>query len=176
MLPRTVPLSKRMIFTGIFFSLFTILLIYGIYFISTNTIYMEDNTVMPFYFKIIFISVFSIILLGTLFITFPFIKRIITKTGAMTIDKDGIHNTFICFGLFAFTTIIKINFIPWTALKPSFLNPEHYDIDKKSLPLIKAGFLAKILLKITGYNISIAKISKPEFDEYLTMYQNPIHI
>ncbi len=169
----TVSLSVRMIILCSMFSFFGLIILYGIFFILTQQIYMEDDTLMPIYFKLIFAVFASVVELGILFMVFPIWKRVFTKTGAMTITSRGIENTFTLFNLFAFWTILKINYIPWNAMVLDEKD-ETICIEFDLLPKESCGKLARFLL-LGGFNYGVGKIEFKEIKDYrdkaLEMYQ-----
>lgn len=169
-----VPLAGSMKMFCWLFSAFGVFILYGIYVLLTQQIYMEDDTVMPFYFKLLFVVVAFIVELGIIFMVFPFWKRIIKKTGAMTITSRGIENTFALFNLFAFWTIFKINYIPWNAMILDE-NDETICIDFNLLPKKACGRIARILL-LGGFNYSIGKISFKELKDYRDSALETYHI
>ena len=159
-----VPLAVNMKILCGLFSIFGIVILYGIFILLTQQIYMEDDTVMPLYFKLIFVVVAFIVELGIIFMVFPLWKRIIKKTGAMTITSRGIENTFTVFNMFAFWTIFKIDFIPWEAMDLDPTN-ETITMNFEFLPKQACGKIARLLL-IGGFNYNIGKISFKEIKEY----------
>lgn len=159
-----VPLTGSMKVGCGLFSVFGIIILYGIYVLLTQQIYMEDDTVMPFYFKLIFVIIAFIVESGIIFMVLPLWKRIIKKTGAMTITSRGIENTFTVFTLFAFWTTFKIDFIPWEAMDLDSTN-QIITINFEFLPKQACGKIARLLL-ISGFNYNIGKISFNEIKEY----------
>ncbi len=169
-----VPLSRRMLLFCGLFTLFGFVLFYGTIFMLTQPIYMEDDILMPFFLKLI-VTIFELVIeLGIIFMVFPFWKRIIKKTGAMTITSRGIENTFALFNLFAFWTIFKINYIPWNAMILDE-NDETICIDFNLLPKKACGRIARILL-LGGFNYSIGKISFKELKDYRDSALETYHI
>lgn len=159
-----VRLSPRMIVLCLLFTFFVLVIGYGIVFMNTHTIYMDDGT-MPVFFKVFMTAVCAVIEAGLLFMVIPMWKRIF-KDGAMTLTKEGIENTFILFTLLAFWTTFKIRFIPWNALIADESDDDGYLVDVKLLPPGSVGAVAKFLLKITGFNFQIGKIKKEDIEVY----------
>lgn len=161
---KKVPLTGRILVLCGMFSVFALIIFYGIIVLCTQTIYMEDDTVMPIYFKIMFSAVAIVVETGILFMIFPIWKRIIKKTGAMTLTKYGIENTFTIFNFLAFWTIFKINIIPWNAMEFDSLS-QTISIERDRLPEGSCNKIAGLLL-IAGFNFSIGKITFEEIKAY----------
>ncbi|MCH5192033.1 MAG: hypothetical protein J1F23_07700 [Oscillospiraceae bacterium] len=164
--PIKIRLSRRMIALCVMFTLFALLIGYGIFKMSSQTIYMGDGTPMPLYFKAIFIALEVIIEIGALFMIVPMWKRIFARNGAMTLTEAGIENTFMLFTVFAFWTTLPIRFIPWTALQVNKLDANSYTVDIEQLPKGSVGKLAKMRLKITGFEFRIGQIEAENFEHY----------
>ena len=160
-----IRLSCRMVLFCILFTLFTLIIGYGIIVINTQTIYMEDDTPIPLFLKLIITAVTAVVETGLLFMIIPLWKRIF-KDGAMTLTHDGIENTFMLFTLLAFWTTMRIRFIPWTALKADESDENGYAIDVEQLPPGSVGSVAKLMLKITGFYFRIGRIKKEELEHY----------
>lgn len=84
---------------------------------------------------------------------------------AFTIDEKGIHNTLTFVYVFAFAIVVPIKFIPWTSLNKKW---SIADDDSAYIRLdtneVKAGALAKLILKVRGYGFCNGFIRR-KFDE-----------
>ena len=164
--PIKIRLSRRMIALCVVFTLFALLIGYGIIKMSSQTIYMADGAPMPWYFKAIFIALEIVIEVGALFMIVPMWKRIFTGDGAMTLTETGIENTFMLFTVLAFWTTLQIRFIPWTALQVNKLDANSYTVDVEQLPKGSIGKFAKTRLKISGFEFKIGQIEAEDFEHY----------
>ena len=164
--PIKIRLSRRMIALCVMFTLFALLIGYGIVKMSSQTIYMGDGALMPWYFKAIFIVLEIVIEVGALFMIVPMWKRIFARNGAMTLTETGIENTFMLFTVFAFWTTLRIRFIPWSALQVNKSDANSYTVDVEQLPKGSVGKLAKMRLKISGFEFKIGQIEAEDFENY----------
>ena len=89
---------------------------YGIYFLNTNEILMEDNTPMDIQIKIILTIAIGAAVLSWTFSLFTLIRQAIFGYAFM-IDENGIHTTATAINLLAFIFVIPIKTIPFSAIK-----------------------------------------------------------
>lgn len=88
---------------------------YGLYFLITNEILMENNTPMDVRTKTAFIVIICAVVLSWTISLLTIIRQIILKQ-AFSIDGEGIHNTATAINIFAFIFVIPIKKIPFEAI------------------------------------------------------------
>ena len=162
--PVKIPLSGRIIATCILFSVFALFFIYGAFLLITQDIYMEDDTLMPIGFKVLFMAVLCIVELGILNMVIPLWYRILSGRGAMTLTRDGISDTFFIFTILAFWTTMKVRIIPWDALEYD-AEEKTFSVDIKKLPKKSCNILARFIL-LRGFNYQVGKITGEELYKY----------
>ena len=89
---------------------------YGIYFLNTNTIRMEDNTPMSDDMKLVFTVLLSVVVLSWTISVFVFLRQMFFKQ-AFYMDKNGIQNTVTGVRIFAFILYVPIKEIPYAAIR-----------------------------------------------------------
>lgn len=162
--PVKIPLSGRTIATCILFSVFALFFIYGAFLLITQDIYMEDDTLMPIGFKVLFMTVLCIVELGILNMVIPLWHRILSGRGAMTLTRDGISDTFFIFTILAFWTTMKVRIIPWDAIEYN-AEEKTFSVDIKKLPKKSCNILARFIL-LGGFNYQVGKITGEELYKY----------
>lgn len=88
---------------------------YGIYFLNTNEIRMEDNSPMDSATKALFTVLMSLVGFSWTMSLFALIRQIIAGN-AFCMDKDGIHTTATAVMVLAFIFVIPIKTIPYDAI------------------------------------------------------------
>ncbi|MDO4153939.1 MAG: hypothetical protein Q4E21_03695 [Clostridia bacterium] len=89
---------------------------YGIYFLNTNTIRMEDNTPMSDDMKLVFTVLLSVVILSWTVSVFVLLRQML-RGQAFYMDKDGIHNTITGISIFALLFYVPIKEIPYSAVQ-----------------------------------------------------------
>ncbi len=162
--PIRIPVSKSIIATTVLFTLFAGIIAYGIVFLLTNTILMDDEP-MPFGLKLIFAVLFSVVEIGILNMVIRLWVRIFGKKGAMTLTSRGIEDTFMIFTVFAFWTVLPIRCIPWEAISEFGKEENMLLVDASKLSSENAGFFARIMLRFGGFSARVGKITEQEIFE-----------
>ena len=138
-----------------FLILFLIILILGIrveYLALTGQIVDENGEKLGFLWTFIPVAVITPILLLYLTSFINMLKLFIRNEGCgLKISDEGIENTAVMLKLFAFVFVLSVKQIPWESVKyyTSNDNMPSIRVDTKQ---VQAGFFAKIILKILGYN------------------------
>lgn len=133
-----------------------------------NQIAMEDGP-MSLPMRILFICV---ILLVSSSYFISFINMIIVlfknKGAAFIMDEAGIHNCLTCTIVFAFIFVRKVDFIPREALSNIHKDGKYLKATVNT-KLIKASPIAKLLIKISGFNFGANFVSpKVDYDEIIS--------
>lgn len=89
---------------------------YGLWFINTETIHMEDGSVMGNDFKLIASAVMGAAVLSWTFSLVTVIRQIFSGC-AFTISEEGVCNTYCAVSFLAFIFVIPIKRIPYSAIK-----------------------------------------------------------
>lgn len=109
-----VKLNKKYYIVTILMAALVIFVWYGIYFLNTNQLMIEDDP-MTDNEKITFTIMFTAVaVIWTL--SFIIMVRQIFLGYAFSMDIDGIHNTLNCTMLFAFIFVSPIRRIPFSAI------------------------------------------------------------
>lgn len=82
---------------------------------------------------------------------------------AFEITPDGIENTFVYANVFAFMFFRRVRLIPWSAVIAIESENEGFTL-RVSKEEVKAGFVAKALLRLLGYSFAKGFIS-PELSK-----------
>lgn len=162
--PIKIRLTGRMILMCLLFTLFSLVIGYGILFISTQTVVMEDGAPIPAFLKIFIVAAATVVEIGLLFMVVPLWQRIFGR-GAMTLTENGIEDTFVIFTVFAFWTTLKIRLIPWSSLLP-LEDGSGYSIDPKLLPKVGISPITRLMLSIFGFNFTVGKVDGKELEQY----------
>lgn len=88
---------------------------YGIYFLNTNEILMEDNSAMASGTKALFTALMSIVAVSWTMSLFALLRQIIVGI-AFCMDNDGIHTTATAVMVLAFIFVVPIKIIPYDAI------------------------------------------------------------
>ena len=89
---------------------------YGLFFLNSNEILMEDNLPMSNQTKAFFTIAIGIIVLSWTFSLFTVIRQILIGY-AFSIDKDGIRYTATAVNILAFIFVVPIRKIPYSAIE-----------------------------------------------------------
>lgn len=125
----------------------------------------------------VFMAVLVSLVLSTYFITvLNLLKQIICfKRTALTITENGIENTLILLNLFAFVFVVPVKLIPWEAVK-------YFDSDngipyiRINIKEIEAGFLAKAVLFVLGYDFCFGFVKPHVCVEDVLQYQHRFNL
>ncbi|MBQ4556051.1 MAG: hypothetical protein IJA60_00205 [Clostridia bacterium] len=144
---------------------------------ATKEIVMEDDTPMLAAIRYFMLAAVSLVGVGIVNIVLPVWVRVFTGRGAMTLTDRGIEDTFVIFNLLAFWTTLRIRLVPWEAVDCDAITPELIKVDVSKIPGKSAGIVAKLMLRIGGFNPYIGKtdvnelmalkliVSKSEYNE-----------
>lgn len=138
-----------------FLILFLIILILGIrvvYLALTGQIVDENGEKLGFLWAVIPVAVITPILLLYLISFINMLKLFVRNKGCgLKMSDEGIENTAVVLKLLAIILVLPVKHIPWRAVK--YYNTAN---DAPSIRVdikeVQAGFFAKIILKIFGYN------------------------
>ena len=89
---------------------------YGIYFLNSNEILMEDNAPMDTGTKSLFTVLMSIVAISWTASLLTLIRQMLLGQ-AFRIDEDGIHNTVTAIIILAFVFVVPIKRIPYNAIQ-----------------------------------------------------------
>lgn len=137
-----------------FLILFLIILILGIrveYLALTGQIVDENGEKLGFLWTFIPVAVITPILLLYLTSFINMLKLFIRNKGCgLKISDEGIENTAVVLKLFAIVLVLPVKHIPWEAV--IYYATEDIPYIRVDTKQVQAGFFAKIILKILGYN------------------------
>ena len=88
---------------------------YGIYFLNTNEILMEDNSAMDSGTKALFTVFMSLVGFSWTMSLFTLVRQIIAGI-AFYMDNDGIHTTATAVMVLAFIFVVPVKTIPYDAI------------------------------------------------------------
>ena len=91
------------------------------------------------------------------------------EKSVVTITPEGIENTLVFLNLFAFIFVLPVKLIPWEAVK--YFDEENTYI-RVNTKLVKAGWFAKLLLLVLGYQFCYSFIKPNVKSEEITPYQH----
>ena len=89
---------------------------YGLFFLNTNEILMEDNTQMDNQTKMLFTIVIGAVVISWTLSIFTMIRQMLIGY-AFSMDEDGINSTATAINVFAFIFIVPIKKIPYLAIE-----------------------------------------------------------
>ena len=89
---------------------------YGIYFLNSNEILMEDNTPMDAGTKSLFTILMSVVAISCIASLLTLIRQIVLGY-AFRVDEDGIHSTATAIVILAFIFVVPIKRIPYSAIQ-----------------------------------------------------------
>ena len=93
------------------------------------------------------------------------------KFNCLEITDKGIENTAVFVNFFALIIILPIKFIPWEAVK-SYENDVLGLRVRVHTDMVESGFLAKLILKITGYQFCQGIVKPKVTDDDLAPYKH----
>lgn len=113
----------------------------------------------------------GLVLMSYLITVISLLKIYIKNKGCGLIITDrGIENTVVFINLFAFVIVLPVKLIPWEAIK-------YYDKEEKSLYIrvhrkeIGAGFFAKLIISVLGYNFCKGFVKPDVTEEDIEKYR-----
>lgn len=160
-----------------FFILFSVVVLIGIrviYMMLTGQVVDENNEQIGFIFALFICFPLSLVLLTYLLSVISMGKLLIKNHGCgLKLTDAGIENTVVFFFIFAFAIIAPVKCIPWEAVK-------YYDYDKEdkfpyiriNTKMVQAGFFAKLLLKLFGYQFCHSFVKPNVTDEDINLYKH----
>ena len=142
---------------------------YGIYFLNTNEILMEDNTPMDSGTKGLFTALMSIVAVSWTMSFLALVRQIVSGI-AFCMDDDGIHTTATAVMVLAFIFVVPIKTIPYDAIVQIYEDNGILSIklDKSkisTLPILKL-FVGKEYRFFSGFT----KENSSEIKQMLTQF------
>lgn len=149
---------------------FVVFIWWGIYFLNTNVILMEDNTPMTTDIKLFFTIALSVVGLSWTLSLITVIRQIVFGA-AFSIDENGIHNTATALNIFAFIFVVPIKNIPFNAIN-KITNENgvltiYFDKDQiNCFPLLRL-FARKRFTFFCGFTTDNQKIIEAEIKKFI---------
>ena len=136
----------------------TVLLVYALPMLLGGTVTDENGESLGDT-GILLAAVIGIIGLSYVFSAVSILYQLFARGGiAFEINPDGIENTFIYANIFAFMFFLRVRLIPWSAVIAIESENEGFTL-RVSKEGVKAGFVAKALLRLLGYSFAKGFIS-----------------
>lgn len=161
-------LNWRYWFFLIFF--ISVLLIGGkaIFMLFCGQVTMEDGTTDLFFNRVMAVAL--LVVLSTYLVTvINLLKFLILHNGCgLSLTHQGIENTAVFINVMAFVLVLSVKLIPWEAV--TYVDDEDAYI-RVNTKFIQAGFLAKIILKIFGFNFCYSFVKPKVTAEDLKPYE-----
>lgn len=138
-----------------FFVLFLITLVFGCraeYLFLTGQMLDENGEKLGFLWSLILAVVIASVLVFYLASFVNMLRLLLQNKGCgLKISDAGIENTAVVLQFLAFVLVLPVKYIPWKSVKyySAADNTPYIRVDTKQ---VQAGFAAKIILKISGYN------------------------
>ncbi len=148
---------------------------YGLYFLNTNKILMEDNMPMDAQTKIMFTIVIGAVVLSWTFSLFTLIRQAILGY-AFVIDENRIHATATVRNVLAFIFVVPIRTIPFSAIEK--VSEDHetliLHIDKTKIDIIPflRTFARKKYHLFSGFTVEKQNVIKGEIEKYIINKMN----
>lgn len=143
---------------------------YGVFFLNTNEILMEDNTPMDAQTKIMFTILISAAVLTWTFSLFTLARQVIFGY-AFVIDENGIHTTVTAIIVLAFIFVIPIRTIPFSAIEKvsedNGVLTLYIDKTKINVIPILRTFARKKYHLFYGFTVEKQDIIKAEIEKYI---------
>lgn len=143
---------------------------YGLYFLNTNKILMEDNTPMNDQTKILFTIIISAVVLSWTFSLFVLIRQAIFGY-AFVVDENGIHTTATAINVLAFIFVIPIRTIPFSAVEKmsedNGVLTLYIDKTKIDINPILRTFARKRYRLFSGFTVEKQNVVKAEIEKYV---------
>ena len=133
---------------------------------SGNIFGFEDISTFEYWFIISLIALICLVCISSVLVL---IRQIVKFNSiAFTVDREGIHDTFVSIIIFSFIIILPVKLIPWSTVKEA-----KKDDDKLSLEInrkeVIASPVAKIILGIFGYDFCKSAINGLDENEINTV-------
>lgn len=109
-------LNLKFYIVSVMLLIITIIGWYGVFFLNTNEILMEDNLPMDSQTKMVFSIAESLIVISWTLSLFTILRQIV-KGKAFSIDKEGVHSTSSAVIILAFIFVVPIKKIPYSAIE-----------------------------------------------------------
>lgn len=145
---------------------------HAVFMLATGQIVDDNNMPLSGAFAA-FICFIIIFVCSTYAVTFiVLLKQVIKfKNTAFTVDKQGIHNTVVIMNLFAIVIAVPIKHISWRSVSCVDTDDVSVYIRVKVREL-EASFIAKLVLKITGYRFCHTLITEKLLPDEINMIYN----
>lgn len=123
-------------------------------------------------FSIIIGTLMTLVLCTYLITVFTLLRQLVVRRGrGLKITDTGIEDTMVFVNVFALVFVLPVRCIPWEAIK-------YYDKTDKGLYVrvntkqVQAGFLARIILKILGYQFCQGFVKPDVTAEDIARYEH----
>lgn len=163
-------LNTKFYIVSLFLLALVIFIWWGIYFLNTNVILMEDNTPMTIDIKLFFTIALSAVGLSWTLSLITVIRQIVFGA-AFSIDENGIHNTATALNIFAFIFVVPIKNIPFNAIN-KITNENgvltiYFDKDQINCFLFLRLFVRKRFTFFYGFTTDNQKIIEAEIKKFI---------
>lgn len=116
---------------------------------SGNIFGFEDISTFEYWFIISFIGLICLVCISSVLVL---LRQIVKFNNiAFTVDREGIHDTFVSIILFSFIIILPVKLIPWNAVKEIKKDDEKLRLEINRKEVVTSP-VAKIILGIFGYD------------------------
>ncbi len=132
---------------------------------------MEDGPMDPTYARVLAI-VSALVLLTWLISVLTMLRQLIFYRGTeLTLTHEGIEHTTVTVVILAFVLVLPIKFIPWEAVT-YYGKKDGHPYVKVDTGRVKASFVAKAILKASGYAFCGNACRPPVTVEEVERYQH----
>ena len=148
-----------------------VLLIGGkaVFMLFAGQVTMEDGTIDLLFNRVMAVAL-SVVLLTYLITVINLVKFLVLHRGCgLSITYQGIENTAVFINVLAFVLVLPVKLIPWEAV--TYVDDEAAYI-RVNTKFIQAGFLAKLILKIFGFNFCHSFVKPKVKLEDILVYQH----
>lgn len=141
------------------------------YDLFTNKVQDEDGLMDPL------VSLILAIIISFIWVVYVFsgitMLRLVTKNKfcCLELTEKGIENTAVFVNFFALIIILPVKIIPWEAVK-SYENDVLGLRVRVHTDIVEAGFLAKLILKFSGYQFCQGIVKPKVSDDDLAPYKD----
>ena len=171
---KTYKAGWRYYFFAILFTTVSLLGLRGEQMLLTGQVsFGDDLTAGENRFLCIFSAVILFLPLWTYILSsFRLWKQIIRYRGAViTLTDAGVEHTLVFAWLFAFVFIKPVKLIPWEAVK-YFDDEEGHPYVRLHVKQVKAGWLAKLILRLRGFLFHVSFVKPRVSVEDVNAYQD----
>lgn len=144
---------------------------YGLFFLNTNEILMEDNVPMGNQIKMFFSGIIGLVVLSWTISLFVLLRQMFIGY-AFSIDEEGINLTATAVNILAFIFVVPIRKIPFTAIKRVSLENGklviHIDKSKIDINPIFRIFARKKYHFFSGFTIKKQESILLELSRYIS--------